>query len=260
MLVEQYIHWGRLLSTVSCAGIVAFSSTAARADENPFGYTYTADVLPKGKWELEHWMTGRIGKETGSFLGTDFRTEIETGLTDHLQASLYLNYNYFYIKNATASSGPLENKNRFGISGTSAEFKYQVLSPYKDSFGHGTFVAGLAASNGASSNGLYKGEAPGANLVAIKVSGANGAVVTSTVIQGVDWAVAKATGLGLALNLKTWTARPDGGSRWLAASLDEMPEAVLVSDLDTVTDAFAAVAVTGAGEAPAVTVRDAVPG
>ncbi len=73
-------------------------------------------------------------------------------------------------------------------------------------------------------------------------------------------AVAKATGLGLALNLKTWTARPDGQSRWLAVSLDEMPEPVLVSDLDTVTDAFAAVAVTGVGEAPTVTVRDAVPG
>ncbi len=73
-------------------------------------------------------------------------------------------------------------------------------------------------------------------------------------------AVAKATGLGLALNLKTWTARPGATSPWLAASLDEMPEPVLVSDLDTVTDAFAAVAVTGAGEAPTVTVQDAVPG
>jgi 4'-phosphopantetheinyl transferase len=72
-------------------------------------------------------------------------------------------------------------------------------------------------------------------------------------------AVAKATGLGLALNLKTWTARPDDGSRWLAASLDEMPEPVLVSDLEAVTDAFAAVAVTGAGDAPTVTVHDAVP-
>ena len=72
--------------------------------------------------------------------------------------------------------------------------------------------------------------------------------------------VAKATGLGLALNLKTWTARPGATSPWLAASLDEMPEPVLVSDLDTVTDAFAAVAVTGASEAPTVTVQDAVPG
>jgi 4'-phosphopantetheinyl transferase len=72
-------------------------------------------------------------------------------------------------------------------------------------------------------------------------------------------AVAKATGLGLALNLKTWTARPNGHADWLAAALDEMPEPVLVSDLETVTDAFAAIAVTGAGEAPTVTVRDAAP-
>jgi 4'-phosphopantetheinyl transferase len=72
-------------------------------------------------------------------------------------------------------------------------------------------------------------------------------------------AVAKATGLGLALNPKSWTARPDRHSQWLAASLDEMPEPVLVSDLDTVTEAVAAVAVTGAGDAPAVTVRDAAP-
>ena len=72
-------------------------------------------------------------------------------------------------------------------------------------------------------------------------------------------AVAKATGLGLALNLKTWTARANGHADWLAASLDEMPEPVLVSDLDTVTDAFAAVAVTGAGDAPTVTVREAAP-
>jgi 4'-phosphopantetheinyl transferase len=72
-------------------------------------------------------------------------------------------------------------------------------------------------------------------------------------------AVAKATGLGLALNLKTWTARPDARAGWLAASLDEMPEPVLVSDLETVTSAFAAVAVTGAGDAPTVTVRAADP-
>lgn len=72
-------------------------------------------------------------------------------------------------------------------------------------------------------------------------------------------AIAKATGLGLALNLKTWTPQPGRHSRWLAASLDEMPEPVLVSDLDAVTDVFAAVAVTGVGDAPDVTVREAAP-
>jgi hypothetical protein len=107
----------------------------AQADENPFGYTYTTDVLPKGKWEVEQWVTARVGKESGSFLGTDLRTEIELGFADRLQGSLYLNYNYFYIHDALASSGPLDNKNFFGVSGVSSEWKYQVLSPYKDNFG-----------------------------------------------------------------------------------------------------------------------------
>jgi hypothetical protein len=112
-----------------------FGASALRADENLFGYTYLSDVLPKGKWEVEQWITGRTGKESGSFLGMDFRTEIETSFTERLQGSLYLNYNYFNIDNAVASSGPLDNKNYVGVNGTSAEFKYQLLSPYKDKVG-----------------------------------------------------------------------------------------------------------------------------
>jgi serine protease AprX len=62
-------------------------------------------------------------------------------------------------------------------------------NPYKDSYGHGTFVAGLIAGDGTSSNGQYQGEAPGANLVAIKVAGASGVTDVSTVIQGINWAI-----------------------------------------------------------------------
>ena len=36
-------------------------------------------------------------------------------------------------------------------------------NPFQDGYGHGTFVAGLIAGNGASSNGQYSGEAPGAS-------------------------------------------------------------------------------------------------
>ncbi len=63
-------------------------------------------------------------------------------------------------------------------------------NPYQDSYGHGTFVAGLIASNGASSNGQYTGEAPGADLVSIKVAGSSGVTSEFTVIQGVLWAIA----------------------------------------------------------------------
>jgi serine protease AprX len=62
-------------------------------------------------------------------------------------------------------------------------------NPFQDSFGHGTFVAGLIAGNGASSGGQYEGEAPGADLVSVKVAGATGQTDLVTVIEGVQWAV-----------------------------------------------------------------------
>ena len=60
---------------------------------------------------------------------------------------------------------------------------------YQDSYGHGTFVAGLIAGDGTSSDGQYGGEAPGANLVSIKVAGAGGTTHLDTLISGLQWAV-----------------------------------------------------------------------
>ena len=60
---------------------------------------------------------------------------------------------------------------------------------FQDSYGHGTFVAGLIASNGVSSNGAYMGEAPKANLVSVKVAGATGVTSLSKVIAGINWVV-----------------------------------------------------------------------
>jgi serine protease AprX len=62
-------------------------------------------------------------------------------------------------------------------------------NPYQDSYGHGTFVAGLIAGDGASSGGQDSGEAPGANLVSIKVAGASGVTHVSTLMAGLQWAV-----------------------------------------------------------------------
>ena len=63
-------------------------------------------------------------------------------------------------------------------------------NPYRDSYGHGTFVAGLIAGNGYSSGGAYKGEAPGARVVPVKVAGASGATDMATVISAIDWVLA----------------------------------------------------------------------
>jgi serine protease AprX len=62
-------------------------------------------------------------------------------------------------------------------------------NPYNDEFGHGTFVAGIIAGNGASSNGAYKGVAPKAKLVSVKIAGRNGASDITNLLAGIQWAV-----------------------------------------------------------------------
>ena len=71
-----------------------------------------------------------------------------------------------------------------------------------DDYGHGTHVGGLIAGNGIGSNGRYRGVAPGAVLVGLKVLDANGAGRTSDVLSALEYAVTHREALGLrVLNL-----------------------------------------------------------
>jgi serine protease AprX len=70
-------------------------------------------------------------------------------------------------------------------------------NPFQDSYGHGTFVAGLIAGNGSSSGGQYSGEAPGASLVSVKVAGADGKTDLAGLIAGLQWAVDHKSGYGI---------------------------------------------------------------
>lgn len=58
-----------------------------------------------------------------------------------------------------------------------------------DDNGHGTHCAGDAAGNGRSSDGLYKGPAPNANVVGVKVLDKLGSGSLSTVMAGVEWCI-----------------------------------------------------------------------
>jgi serine protease AprX len=68
---------------------------------------------------------------------------------------------------------------------------------YLDAFGHGTHVAGIIAGSGSAAAGvtpLYNGGiAPGANIINVRVLGADGSGLTSDVIAGIDWSIANRT-------------------------------------------------------------------
>lgn len=58
-----------------------------------------------------------------------------------------------------------------------------------DRFGHGTFVAGIIAGDGASSDGMYDGVAPGAHLISVKIAGEDGSSDVSQLLAALQWVV-----------------------------------------------------------------------
>jgi hypothetical protein len=115
------------------AALAGLAATAAQADEQYFGYTYSAEVLGKGQTEMEFWVTDRRGKGQGHYDAQDYRVELEHGFTDRLTVAGYANFVGHHI------SGLDPDFERVGrglaFQGFSTEFKYNVLSPYKDGFG-----------------------------------------------------------------------------------------------------------------------------
>jgi serine protease AprX len=59
----------------------------------------------------------------------------------------------------------------------------------RDTYGHGTHLAGIIAGRDAA-GGTFKGVAPDARLLSVKVGAANGAVDVTQVLAAIDWVVA----------------------------------------------------------------------
>jgi hypothetical protein len=120
-----------LLTALATASLIS-----ARADERFFTYVYESDVLPKGAWEFEQWVTYRKGYPGGDRDFNqhiwDFREEFEYGMTDRLTTALYLN---FRQNQMVARETGLEDSSEFSFKGVSAEFKYQLLNPNKKPVG-----------------------------------------------------------------------------------------------------------------------------
>ena len=90
--------------------------------------------------------------------------------------------------------------------------------PFNDQFGHGTFVAGLIAGSGAGSQGAYKGVAPAANLISVKIAGADGSADVSQVLAAIQWVVSFKDTFGIrVMNLSLGT---DSTQSYLHSLLD----------------------------------------
>lgn len=121
---------GKGFLVAACAVWASLAAAPALADERFFTYVQDAEVLPKGAWEFEQWVTLRQGYPGGDrnfdqYIW-DFREEVEYGLTDKLSGALYLNFRQNQV---VAQQPGLEGESEFSFKGVSAELKYQLVNP-----------------------------------------------------------------------------------------------------------------------------------
>ena len=75
-----------------------------------------------------------------------------------------------------------------------------------DQYGHGTHLAGVMVGDGAASDGKWRGVAPAARLVSLKVAGRDGSTDVSVVIAALQWVVTHRAEYGIkVLNLSFGT-------------------------------------------------------
>lgn len=107
------------------------------------------------------------------------------------------------------------------------DFVNNQSSPYDD-HGHGTHVASISTGEG-QGNSAYKGVAPGAALVGIKVLDRNGSGSMSTVTAGIDWAVQNKSLYGIeVLNLSLGTSGSSDGQDSTSLAVNNANDAGLV--------------------------------
>jgi len=121
-------HW--LIGLLAAAALTVLPRLA-RADDQPFLTIYTTDIDAQHAKEFEQTLIWRANHADEAFNAFETRSEIEYGITDWAQGSLYLNYDWAQT-HPHAPPGPLETDNAFGMSG---ELILRVLNPYFDPLG-----------------------------------------------------------------------------------------------------------------------------
>lgn len=109
--------------------ISALWTAPAFAGSRRFTYVYEVTTSPPGDVEIENWVTWKTRKpDDRGFDQVDFRHELEFGITDKLQAAIYLaDWNYH--------RGSSAGERGFSYAGSALELIYNFTNPVADPVG-----------------------------------------------------------------------------------------------------------------------------
>ncbi len=119
------------------------------ACDNPFGYSYLSETLTKGRTEYIQWATIRQGRDLGSgyesgYKAVDLRSELEFGVSENEQLSLYVNYRYF------------DTSTRDGLRFDGAQVAYMrmLAHPDKEAWGRAIYIEPGYSQSSSKTGGL----------------------------------------------------------------------------------------------------------
>jgi hypothetical protein len=109
-----------------CILIFAFSPSVSFSGVRHFTFLYEAPTSARGSLELENWVTWKQITGPDRSDEVDFRHELEYGVTDNFQVSVYL-ADWFYESNKEHSG--------FTYSDSAIELIYNLTNPVDDPIG-----------------------------------------------------------------------------------------------------------------------------
>jgi hypothetical protein len=112
--------------------VALLSVVGSSAGARRFTYVYEATTSPPGDVEMENWVTWKTRPaHDHSFQEVDFRHELEFGITNKLQAAIYLaDWNYHHGSSV---------ENGFSYTGSALELIYNVSNPVADPLGFAVY-------------------------------------------------------------------------------------------------------------------------
>ena len=106
--------------------LLILPATVAIAGVRHFGYVYEAVTTAPGSLDIENWVTWSRTSNPQRVDGVDFRHELEFGITENFQASLYV-ADWFYSADPQHSG--------FTYSDSALELIYNLTNPVIDPIG-----------------------------------------------------------------------------------------------------------------------------
>ena len=128
----------RHFAALVAVGFSTLWASPACAEGVDFGYVYGAETLEAGETELTVWATDRRGKGQGHYDAQDYKFEIERGITDNIQASVYAKFASHHIRGLAPEFADVDRD--FDFQGLQAAFKLKALDPSKHGIGVAFYV------------------------------------------------------------------------------------------------------------------------